>query len=92
MRETAFRSSGWTYPGDDLVEKLKRVLNVRELEDGEPTTVVARDLVVDDHEEADEQVCYSQASKAGESLLADAGPWGVAEAKEDGLEEVSVNH
>jgi hypothetical protein len=78
VRETALRSFSWTYPGDDLVEELKKVLNVRELEDGEPTTVVARDLVVDDHEEADEQVCRSQGSKAGESLLADAGPWGVA--------------
>jgi hypothetical protein len=40
-----------------LVQKLKEVLHIGELEDNKPTTVEASDLVVDDQEEADEQVC-----------------------------------
>jgi hypothetical protein len=75
-----------------VVQKLKEVLNVRELEGGEPAAVVALDLVFDDHQEANEQVCCSKAAKTDESLLADADPWRVADTKEDGLAEVSVDH
>jgi len=80
----------WAYASDDLIQKLNEVLNVRELEGGEPATVVALDLVVDDNQKADKQVCCNQAAKTDESFLADADPWRVADAKEDGLAEVSI--
>ncbi len=74
-----------------MTQKLKEVLDVGELEGREPAAVEARELVIDDHEEGDEQVCCSQGSKTDESLLADAGPLRMAEAKEDGLADVSFD-
>lgn len=80
-----------TYGCNDMVQKLKEVRNVRELEDGNQATPVAFELVLDDCKEAGEEVGCSQAAKTNESLLADTDPWRVADAKEDGLADVNVD-
>lgn len=53
--------------------------------------LVASDLVVKDHAEADSHVGGSETSKADQGLLADEHPWRVADAKEDGLDKVRID-
>jgi len=74
-----------------MVKKLEEGRDIGKLEEGDQARVVALDLVLDQCQESDEQVCSSQASESDESLLADANPWRVADAKEDGLVDVSVD-
>jgi hypothetical protein len=73
-----------------LVEKLKEVRNVGELEDSQPAMIVTLDLVVEDHEEADDKAGKSDTTQTDENLLADAHPWRMADAQEDWL--VIVNY
>jgi hypothetical protein len=63
-----------------LVEKLKKVRNVGELEDSQPTMIVTIDLVVENHEEADDEVGKCDATQRDENLLANAYPWRMADA------------
>jgi hypothetical protein len=63
-----------------LVEKLKKVRNVGELEDSQPTMIVTIDLVVENHEEADDEVGKCDSTQRDENLLADAYPWRMADA------------
>jgi len=79
-----------TYGCDGMVEKLDEARNVRELEDGDQASLVALELVLHERQEADQEVCCSQASKTNESLLANANPWRVADTKEDGLADVRI--
>lgn len=51
-----------TYTSNGLIHKLNEVCNVGELEGSEPVALVNLDLVVDDHKEAEEQVCCNQRS------------------------------
>ena len=73
-----------------MVEKLKEVRNVGELEDSQPAMIVTLDLVVEDHEEADDKAGKSDTTQTDENLLADAHPWRMADAQEDWL--VIVNY
>jgi hypothetical protein len=73
-----------------LVEKLKEVRNVGELEDSQPAMIVTLDLVVEDHEEADDKAGKSDTTQTDENLLADAHPGRMADAQEDWL--VIVNY
>jgi hypothetical protein len=68
-----------------MVEDLDQVLNIGELEDGQPSMSNVSQLVVNNHDEADDHVGGSEASQTDEGFLADAGPWRVADAKEDWL-------
>jgi len=79
-----------TYGCDYMVKKLKEGCDIGKLEDGDQTRLVALDFVLDQRQEGGEQVCSSQASESDESLLADTDPWRVADAKEDGLADVSI--
>jgi hypothetical protein len=79
------------YKGDDMVQNLDEVLKVGELEDGQPSMVVMLDLIIDDHDEAGDQVGCNQTSQTDESLLANAEPWRMADAKEDGLRPMSID-
>ena len=78
-----------TYECNPLIKHLQEIHNVRELEASQPTMVIALDLVVDDHQEADEKVHGGEESQADQSLLADADPWRVAYAEEDWLMTVN---
>lgn len=49
------------------------------------------EIIVDDHDEANEKVGGSDTSKNDQSLLADGDPWRVADTQEDGLSTVSWN-
>lgn len=44
---------GVTYERDGMVESLDEVLDVGKLESGQPSMVVVLNLIVDDHDEAD---------------------------------------
>lgn len=72
-----------------MVQDLDEVLNIGELEDGQPAMLDVTQLVVNEEDKADEQVGCSEASQTDEGFLADASPWGMADAKEDWLEQVS---
>jgi hypothetical protein len=51
--------------------------------------LVVLKIVLDTHEETDEQVGGGDTSEEDQRPLADEGPWRVADAKEDGLVVVS---
>ena len=53
--------------------------------------LIELEIIVDDHDEADEKVGGSDTSKNDQSLLTDGDPWRVADAQEDGLSTVSQN-
>ena len=73
-----------------MVENLNTILDVGELEEGKQSIIGVFDLVVNDHGKADSKVRPSQATNTNEGFLTDRGPWRVADAKEDGLEDVSI--
>lgn len=68
-----------------MVQDLDEVLDIGELEDGQPSTLEVSQLIVGDQEEADEQVGCSEASQTDEGFLADATPRGMTDAQEDWL-------
>jgi hypothetical protein len=72
-----------------LVEKLKEVRNVGELEDSQPAMFIMINLVVEDHEEAHDKVGKGETTQSDENLLADARPWRMADAQKDWLVAVS---
>jgi len=63
--------------GNDMVQDLEEVLHIGELENGHPAMLVMSELIVDDHEEADEHVGRSHTSKTDKGLLSDTNPWRV---------------
>ena len=77
-----------TYGGHQLVQSQHEVGHVGEFEGSQPSVLVATDLVVDDHAEADGHIDGSESSKTDQGLLADTEPWRVADTKEDGLGDV----
>lgn len=78
-----------TYECNDMVQSLHEVLNIGELEDGQPSMLDVTKLIVNEHDEADDHVGCSESSQTNEGFLADIGPWGMADAKEDRLGEMS---
>ena len=66
-----------------------QVDDVGEFEGSEPAMLIELEVVLDDHEEADEKVGGSETSEGDQSLLANGNPWRVADTKEDGLLTVS---
>lgn len=68
-----------------MIQELEEECNIGELEWGIPAALVVLDLVVNDHEEGDKQVCSDQTSETDEGLLTNANPWRVADTKKDGL-------
>lgn len=69
-----------------MVEKLDEVRDIGEFEERQVPVVGVLNLEVDEHDEADQQVKSDQGTQADKSLLADDGPWRVADAKKDGLQ------
>ena len=80
-----------TYSTNPLIEGQQAVRDVGELKGSRPSVLVALDLVVDDHAKADGHVGGGETSKTDQGLLADAHPWRVADAKEDGLGDVRID-
>lgn len=59
---------------DDMIQDLEEVLNVGELEDGQPSMLEVSKFVFNDDAEADEHIGCSQTSQTDEALLVDGGP------------------
>ena len=73
-----------------MIENLNTIFDVGELEEGKLSIISVLDLVVDDHGEAGKKVDGGQTTKTNEGLLTNRGPWRVADAKKDGLGDVSI--
>ncbi len=74
-----------TYECNPMVENLDGVLDVGKLEERKQAIVSVANLIVEEHDKAGKQVDGSQCTESNESLLANYGPWSVADAKKDGL-------
>lgn len=73
------------YECDDVIEELQEVCNVCELEDCQQAMLLNLEVIVDDHDEADEEIRSGETSKTNQSLLSNTSPWRMANAKKDWL-------